>query len=147
MSLTQTLTSRGAVRRILVAAASLAVVLPTYSSAVALRAALPPGAPTAQSVKRVHVLPGVISRNKIAGENPVYPETAKEKRIRGTVTLAVVIDREGAPTDLRMVASPDELLTESAMKAVRTWRYRPFLLHGEPVEVETQVNVVFSLTK
>ena len=145
MSLTQTLTPAGAVRRALVAAASVAVALLTCSSALALRIELPAGAMAEHSAKRVHVSSEEMAGSRIAGENPVYPAEAKAKKIQGKVALAVVIGKDGAPADIRMVESPSELLTQSATTAVRTWRWRPYLVNGEPAEVETTVTVTFNL--
>jgi periplasmic protein TonB len=75
---------------------------------------------------------------------PVYPTIAKIKRIGGTVTLQASISKTGTVEDLTIVSGPMEL-RQSALDAVSTWNFRPYLLNGEPVEVQTQINVVFSL--
>lgn len=75
---------------------------------------------------------------------PVYPAIAKATRTQGTVVLQATISRNGTIENLR-VASGTAMLQQAAMDAVRSWRYRPYLLSGEPVEVETTVNVVFKL--
>ena len=59
--------------------------------------------------------------------------------------LDALISKEGDIQDLHVVQSPDKLLSDSATKAVRTWRYRPYLLNGNPVEVKTTINVTYSL--
>ena len=75
---------------------------------------------------------------------PVYPAIAKATGTQGTVVLQATISRNGTIENLR-VASGSAMLQQAALDAVKTWRYRPYLLDGEPVEVETTVNVVFKL--
>ena len=62
----------------------------------------------------------------------------------GTVVLQATISKTGTIEDLHVVSGP-AMLQQAAMDAVRTWRYRPYLLNNEPVEVETTVNVIFTL--
>ena len=76
---------------------------------------------------------------------PEYPALARQARVQGTVVLRAVISREGAIENLQ-VLSGHPLLVKAAMEAVRQWRYRPYVLNGEPVEVETQVTVNFILS-
>jgi protein TonB len=75
---------------------------------------------------------------------PVYPVIAKATGTQGTVVLQATISRTGTIENLRVASGP-AMLQQTAMDAVKTWRYRPYLLNGEPVEVETTVNVVFKL--
>jgi protein TonB len=75
---------------------------------------------------------------------PVYPAIAIAARIEGTIVLAANISKSGTIENLRVVSGP-AMLQQSALEAVKQWRYRPYLLNGEPVEVETDVNVVFTL--
>jgi protein TonB len=75
---------------------------------------------------------------------PVYPAIAKATRTQGTVVLQATISRNGTIENLRVASGP-AMLQQAAMDAVRSWRYRPYLLSGEPVEVETTVDVVFKL--
>jgi protein TonB len=75
---------------------------------------------------------------------PVYPAIARAGRMEGTVILHAVISKEGAIENLRVEGGP-AMLQKSALDAVAQWRYRPYLLNGSPVEVETTINVVFSL--
>jgi len=75
---------------------------------------------------------------------PKYPSEAREQRISGTVRLHVIISKEGKVQQLELV-SGHPLLAESAIEAVRKWEYKPTLLNGEPVEVDTTVDVGFSL--
>lgn len=77
---------------------------------------------------------------------PVYPTIARTVGVSGTVVLAATISKEGTIENLH-VLSGHPLLTQSAMDAVKTWRYRPYLLNGQPVEVETTINVVFSMNR
>jgi protein TonB len=74
---------------------------------------------------------------------PQYPELAKVTRTEGAVVLSATIARDGTIANLRVVSGP-ALLQQAALDAVSQWRYRPYLLNGEPVAVETTVNVVFS---
>ena len=75
---------------------------------------------------------------------PVYPPIAKAAHVEGTVILGAVIARDGTIQNLHIV-SGNGMLQQAALDAVRTWRYKPYLLNGEPVEVETTVNVIFKL--
>jgi protein TonB len=76
---------------------------------------------------------------------PVYPLIAKAARKEGIVVLQATISATGAIENLRVV-SGDPMLQQAALDAVRNWRYRPYLLNGQPVEVETTVNVIFTLS-
>ena len=77
---------------------------------------------------------------------PVYPAIAKATRKEGVVVLQATISKFGAIENLRVV-SGDPMLRDAALEAVRNWRYKPYLLNGQPVEVETTVNVVFKMTQ
>jgi protein TonB len=77
---------------------------------------------------------------------PPYPELAKVMRVEGTVELAATISKTGTIANLRVVSGPPAL-QQAAFDAVSNWRYRPYLLNGQPVDVETTVNVVFSLQR
>jgi protein TonB len=77
---------------------------------------------------------------------PVYPELARQMRIEGTVRLQAVIGRDGTVESLQ-VLSGQPMLAKAAVAAVREWCYRPTLLRGEPVEVETFITVIFTLTR
>jgi TonB family protein len=76
--------------------------------------------------------------------NPVYPAEARNNRVQGSVQLHVVLDMEGRVAKLDVVSGPPELV-DAAVNAVRQWRYRPTLLNGDPVEVDTLISIVFSL--
>jgi TonB family protein len=77
---------------------------------------------------------------------PEYPEEAREKRIEGTVKLQVMVGKDGSVT-VQNVVEGDPLLSPAAIEAVRQWRYEPWQLNGQPVEMQTTIDVVFSLTK
>jgi len=95
--------------------------------------------------QRIRVSSGVESgllQSKIA---PIYPPLAMQARIQGTVVLKVIINRDGEVQDISLF-SGHPLLAPAAIEAVKQWKYRPYLLNGEPVAVETQVQVNFSLS-
>jgi periplasmic protein TonB len=75
---------------------------------------------------------------------PPYPVIAREAGVQGTVMLQATISKNGTIENLRVVSGP-ALLQQAAIDAVKSWRYRPYLLNNLPVEVETTVNVVFTL--
>jgi TonB family protein len=88
---------------------------------------------------------GNIPRPKLIKEvNPVYPEAARANGVQGTVKLHVILAKDGSVRQVELV-SGDPLLVQAAIDAVKQWRYRPSLLNGQPVEVDNEVNVVFSL--
>jgi TonB family protein len=73
---------------------------------------------------------------------PVYPAIAKQLGREGTVQLLATIDKNGEIKKVQAL-SGDSLLTKAAVDAVKEWEYRPYLLNGQPVEIETQVTIVF----
>ena len=75
---------------------------------------------------------------------PVYPAIAKSARVSGTVQVQATISKDGTVKDLRVVGGP-AMLRQAAMDAVRTWRYKPYRLSNQPTEVQTTINVIFSL--
>jgi protein TonB len=92
----------------------------------------------------VRVSSGLMDGIVVRRVMPVYPSLAKAAGIEGTVVLQAAISKSGTIENLRVI-SGSAMLQQAAMDAVKGWRYKPFLLNGEPVEVETTVNVVFSL--
>lgn len=76
---------------------------------------------------------------------PVYPLFARMGHQQGVVVLADVIGTDGRVDDLEVLASPSPMLAQSAVSAVKKWVYRPYLRHGQPVEVDAIVNVVYTL--
>ncbi len=87
---------------------------------------------------------GVAEGYLIHKTEPIYPKFAKDGRISGVVVLKAKITKSGTVSDLQVISGP-KALGQAAMDAVRTWRYKPYLLNNQPVEVETMVNVTFSL--
>jgi len=75
---------------------------------------------------------------------PPYPPIAKAMHVEGTVVLAATISKDGRIVNLHVVSGP-AVLQQAALDAVSSWRYRPYLLNGEPVDVETTINVIFTL--
>jgi protein TonB len=98
----------------------------------------------AAAVKKLVISSGVMAGMIVLKTQPVYPPIAKAARQSGTVVLQATISKTGAIENLHVISGP-AMLQQAAMDAVRQWRYRPYLLNGEPVEVETTVNVIFTL--
>jgi TonB family protein len=96
--------------------------------------------------KPIAVSSGVATGLLIRSTPPVYPSIAKAARVGGTVELHATISKNGTIKDLHVVSGP-AMLQQAALDAVRSWRYRPYMLNNEPIEVETSVNVVFSLDR
>jgi protein TonB len=92
----------------------------------------------------VNISAGVATGMLLQKTIPVYPPIAKAARVSGTVVLQATISKSGTIENLRVVGGP-AMLTQAAIDAVRQWRYKPYLLNNDPVEVETTVNVIFSL--
>lgn len=105
-----------------------------------------PAAATAAPIRKVLVSAGVISGNLISGTSPEYPHLAKSARIEGVVVLRADITTDGKIDDVRVISGPP-MLQQAAVDAVWTWRYRPYFLNGNPVVVETQINITFSLKR
>ena len=93
---------------------------------------------------KARVSQGVMDGYLVGKVLPVYPPIAREAGIEGTVILQATISKTGTIENLRVVSGP-MMLQRAAVAAVSQWRYRPYLLSGEPVEVETTVNVRFTL--
>jgi protein TonB len=90
----------------------------------------------------VHLSSGVVAGMKISTPDPIYPPIAKAAHLQGAVILHAVISKQGTIEHLEVVAGP-QMLTKAAMDAVSRWRYKPYLLNGEPTEVETSITVNF----
>jgi protein TonB len=95
--------------------------------------------------QRVRISQGVTKGMLVHQVQPAYPGIAKAARIQGNVVLQAIISKDGSIQDLQLV-SGHPMLVPAAIEAVRQWRYRPYLLNGQPVEVETTITVIFSLT-
>jgi len=101
----------------------------------------PPPKPTQTRIRQGGAVTAASLINKV---NPSYPPLARQTRISGTVRLHAIIAKNGTVEQLE-VLSGHPLLVQSALDAVRQWRYRPTTLNGEPVEVDTTIDVIFSL--
>lgn len=97
------------------------------------------------AVQRVRVSQGVSQGLLIHQIKPTYPPLARQARIQGSVVLQAVIAKDGTIQNLRLV-SGHPMLAPAAIDAVKQWRYKPYFLNGEPVEVETQITVNFTLS-
>jgi protein TonB len=75
---------------------------------------------------------------------PAYPALARSARIQGVVVLQAVIGKQGNIENLRLI-SGHPMLAPAAIEAVRQWRYKPYILNNDPIEVETQITVNFAL--
>lgn len=113
-------------------------------SLIGVTAPPPPAPATPATPERIKEGGVVEAANLIYGPKPDYPQLAKLARIQGTVRLDALIATDGTVTGLKVV-SGHPLLVKAALEAVERWRYRPTLLNGQPVEVETEIDVNFAL--
>jgi protein TonB len=96
--------------------------------------------PVARPISVSHMSEGDLVRKIL----PTYPALARSARIQGQVVLQAIISKQGAIENLKVLTG-HPMLVPAAIEAVRQWRYRPYILNNEPVEVETQITVNFSL--
>ena len=94
--------------------------------------------------KPVAISSGVATGMLIQRTPPDYPPIAKTAHVAGTVELHATIATNGTIKDLHVVSGP-AMLRQAAVDAVRTWRYKPYKLNNEPTEVDTTINVIFTL--
>jgi protein TonB len=107
---------------------------------------VPTAMPKAAAPQRVRVSQGVSQGLLIHKVQPQYPPLARQARIQGVVVLEALIGKDGTITNLHVV-SGHPMLTNAALEAVKEWRYKPYYLNGEPVEVSTTINVNFTLSE
>lgn len=100
--------------------------------------------PRVAAPQRLRISSGVALGNKISGNDPQYPQMAKIAHVQGDVVLQATISKGGAIENLRAVSGPP-MLVQAAVDAVKEWKYRPYYLNGEPVEVETTITVKFHM--
>ncbi|HWZ56726.1 MAG TPA: TonB family protein [Verrucomicrobiae bacterium] len=105
-------------------------------------AAPPPPKPTAPA--RIKQGGNVTAASIINQTRPLYPPLARQARIQGNVVLHAIIDKDGRVAQLEVI-SGHPLLVQSALDAVKQWRYKPTLLNGDPVEVDTTITVTFTM--
>jgi periplasmic protein TonB len=106
-------------------------------------AAPPPPRPTQTRIRQGGAVQAAMLVNRV---QPQYPPLARQTRISGTVRLHAIISKDGSVQQLEVV-SGHPLLVQAALDAVRQWKYRPTTLNGEPVEVDTTIDVIFSLNQ
>jgi len=94
--------------------------------------------------KRIRISQGVTQGLLTHRIEPSYPALARQARIQGVVILTAIIDKNGSIQNLQLV-SGHPMLAPAAIEAVKQWLYKPFLLNGQPVEVETTVTVRFQM--
>jgi TonB family protein len=136
-------------RRVASVAACAALGLATCASAVALgmhanAAPVSSDSHASKAPTRITVPAREMQGNLLTKAVPIYPPAAKKARIQGDVALNLVIGADGKAEEVRVISGPQEL-QQSALDAVRQWTYKPYLLNGDPIEVETTVHVIYSL--
>jgi TonB family protein len=102
----------------------------------------------ATNLQKIDLSPTNVERSMMAGRavsqpKPVYPDRARYDHVSGTVRLAAIIGTDGKIHSLKFISIPDPDLGIAAVRAVRQWRYQPFLLNGVPVDVQTEITVNF----
>ena len=122
----------------------------TVAESAVVTAKLPPGVSvkggTPAGPRRIRIRGSVEGAKLIENSpQPVYPESARSKGVQGLVLLEATISAEGVPTNLKVLSSPSEDLSQAAEDAVRQWRYQSTLLNGDPIAVLTTIAVDFRL--
>ena len=100
--------------------------------------------PRVATPQRVRVSQGVTQGLLLRKIQPSYPPLARQARIQGSVLLQAEISKDGSIENLRLI-SGHPMLAPAAIEAVKQWKYKPYILNGEPVAVETQITVNFTL--
>jgi TonB family protein len=89
---------------------------------------------------------GIMAGTIVSKVQPIYPASARANHVSGTVVMRALIGRDGHVHSLKLVSVPDPDLAIAAVAAVRQWTYKPYLINGEPVEVDTTITVNFNLS-
>jgi TonB family protein len=148
MRLTARRVEIGRALRLTTAVACVGIGAVTCASALALRTEVAASNASPADQKTEHasarVSAGVMAGNILYQKTPVYPAEAKTNHISGAVVLKAVISKEGIVERLEVVSGPEELRA-SALDAVKEWRYKPYLLNGQPTDVETTITVNYHL--
>ena len=97
-----------------------------------------PAAPTAQRISQ-----GVSEGLLIKRVQPIYPQQALQMHVQGTVQLQATVAKDGSVRNVKVISGPSTL-ARAATDAVRQWKYRPYTLNGEPVEIQTDINITFA---
>ena len=101
----------------------------------------------ADGPKRIRVSGNVQASKMVKMVRPVYPPEAKAAGVQGTVRMRAIVGKEGDVIGLTLLMAPSPELARSAMEAVNQWKYTPTLLNGAPVEIQTEVDVNYTLAK
>ncbi len=101
--------------------------------------------PVPAPVKRMRIASRVAEANLIHDVPPQYPPEAGRARIEGTVVLLAMIGTDGSVKDVR-IESGLPILAQAAIEAVKQWRYKPYLVDGEPVEVDSRITINFTVS-
>jgi periplasmic protein TonB len=104
----------------------------------------PVAVPKVATPQKIRVSSGVATGLLDHEVRPTYPQIAKAARVSGSVVLQATISKSGTIEGLKVV-SGHPMLVQAAVDAVKQWHYKPYYLNGEPVEVETQITVNFTL--
>jgi TonB family protein len=118
------------------------------ASAVEMRVDVAAGVPAsdlAGTPKVIQVSSSVMAVHILSRPDPIYPAKARADHVQGRCILAVVMNKQGVPQQVHVVKSVRGDVDASALEAVRQWRYKPYLLNGFPVAVETTINITYSL--
>jgi len=102
--------------------------------------------PKITTPQRVRVSQGILEGSLLHKVAPVYPLLARQAHMQGAVVLQAVIAKDGSIEKLQVIQG-QTLLTDAAVEAVKKWKYKPYLLNGEPVEVETTITVNFTFSR
>jgi len=106
---------------------------------------IPPPLPTIRPKEPVRISEGAIAGYVLFHPSPEYPPLARMTRVEGKVVLQAIITEEGSIKELKFLSESNPLLHNGVMETVRTWKYKPTLLSGEPVEVITTITINFIL--
>ncbi|MFZ0802193.1 MAG: energy transducer TonB [Terriglobales bacterium] len=105
----------------------------------------PVAVPRVATPQRIRVSQGVTQGMIIRRVQPSYPPLARQARIQGPVVLQAEIGKDGSIQNLRLI-SGHPMLAPAAIEAIKQWKYKPYILNGEPVEVETTITFNFTLS-
>jgi len=118
----------------------------TQALASSHAAPIPAQAPAPAPPKRVRLAARVAEANLIYNVPPKYPPEAGQAHIEGSVVLMAVIGKDGTVQDVEVVSGVP-VLAQAAIDAVRQWRYKPYLVDGEPVEIDSRITINFTLSR
>ena len=107
---------------------------------------VPAAVPKIATPQKIRVASGFAEGNLIHDVQPSYPPRARLAHIQGMVVLQAVIGKDGTIQNLQVVSGPP-MLAQAALEAVKQWRYKPYYLNGEPVDVDTTINVNFTISE